>query len=82
MLNEELRAAWNDENGLYCVEIKKGRKWVFKEPLEILSVQKMDRGSRKEVLQQTHYKRTGAIDWNIGISDAYDEKLAKEFGCW
>lgn len=86
MLNkkEEIltRVGWHAELENYYIQVKKGRKWVFKEPLEIISVKDMDTMSRAEVLQLINYKRTGTIDPNIGFFKQYDEELAKKYNCW
>ena len=79
---ETCKVGWHEELGAFYVQIKVKRRWVFKEPLEKVTIQGMDRNLRAEFLQMVFMQKYGHINPQIGFFKNYDEQLAKELGCY
>ena len=71
---------WNDELGNYC--LAKGNDYIH--PLEPMKLSKMnlDKMDLAETLQSIYYRKTGNIDYSIGLSYEKDITIAKKLGCW
>ncbi len=75
-----IKYEWNDEVENFC--LLDGKDFIY--PLEPLLLSKMDldRMDLAESLQSIHYRRTGQIDYSIGLSKKRDIETAKKMGCW
>lgn len=77
---EKIRYKWNDELKNYC--LSKGISFIYPlQPMKLCEM-KLSRMDLAETLQSIYYKRTGTINYSIGLNLERDINIAKKMNCW